>query len=544
MRASRRGRPVRACAKIAVERNARMENEASPKPKQDPWVIHPFLWAIFPVVSVQASNFGWVQPYESVMPLCVMLGLAIGLWLVLWPVLPDRVMRGLALSAFWVPFYSYGLALDAVRKGLGFSAMAGPGVVVVAVLLAATLAAVVLWGMRRGRWRFALPLTTLLNAASVAVVGASSLSLAYGITAQHISAPPKEMPPSVVSAAGKPAGELPDIYFLIFDSFPRADYLRDYFGYDDTPFLEALRKQGFFIGDKSRSNYQRTLLSLSATLNLRYHALSLAPEGFDAEIPALFGLVRDNAASNLLKQQGYEDVVFASGVTATETVWADRLIRPATSQLTRYQQIMADLTPWRSVLNRMHKEHWHFRVPFILDHLATLERGVRPMFVFAHSMAPHMPHNYTAEGRVLDRPLPYKEGWRAVTEFLGKRIPEVTAAILARHPNSVIIIQGDHGPRTTWQTADDFTDQPWTGSWPDWIRDRSAILNAVYFPDRNYDGFLYPEITPVNVFRAVLRKYLGLDLPALPDETYLSPVSSPKVYRVDAEHPEGLLIRP
>lgn len=56
-----------------------------------------------------------------------------------------------------------------------------------------------------------------------------------------------------------------------------------------------------------------------------------------------------------------------------------------------------------------------------------------------------------------------------------------------------------------------------------------AILNALYLP-----GVERPQIpadmTPVNSFRLVLRVYFGIDLPALPDRSYVYP--NPKnIYR-------------
>ncbi len=524
--------------------NFSMESKPSSPATRQPWVFHPFLWAIFPVLSVQASNYGWVQTYESILPIVIMLGTAMFLWLALWPILPDRLLRGLTISLFWIPFYGYGFILNTVRSHFAFSSMVGSLKLGLLCALTIALGLTVLWRLRRVQWALAAPITTALNVGSAAVVGALLAGLAHGMFLQQQTSHPATTTKVAASPPRKDTASLPDIYFLVFDSFPRADYLRDYFGYDDTPFLDALRKQGFYVADQSHSNYQKTLLSLSATLNMQYLDLSMAPEGLDADLPGLFTLIRENTLMPLMKQQGYEIVALIDwGVTATETAQADRLIRPRASILTHYQKTLADMTPWRSVVNRMENGRWHFRVPFILEQLSSLERSTKPMYVLAHCLAPHIPHNYTANGRILDEPLPYKEGWRTVSEYLGKRIPEVTAAILARNPNSIIIIQGDHGPRTTLQTVHDIPERPWTGTWEDWIRDRTAILNAVYFPDRAYEGVLYPEITPVNTCRAILRKFLGLDYPALKDETYLSPPQGPQIFQVDAENPKGIVVR-
>jgi hypothetical protein len=155
------------------------------------------------------------------------------------------------------------------------------------------------------------------------------------------------------------------------------------------------------------------------------------------------------------------------------------------------------------------------------------------MFVFAHLLAPHLPHAYDADGKVLLQFPPYKQGWRQMTEFVDRRLISVVDTIQKHEPNSVIIIEGDHGPRTTWQDTIYNAILPWEGTWEDYIRDRSANLSTYYFPDRNYEGLLYPEITPVNSFRVIFNKYLGGDYTMLEDVTYLSPQKSTEIIRVE-----------
>ncbi|MEJ2551028.1 MAG: hypothetical protein P8Z42_16510, partial [Anaerolineales bacterium] len=43
------------------------------------------------------------------------------------------------------------------------------------------------------------------------------------------------------------SGEYPDIYYIITDAYTRDDTLLEYYGYDNTPFLEALEERGFYV---------------------------------------------------------------------------------------------------------------------------------------------------------------------------------------------------------------------------------------------------------------------------------------------------------
>ena len=77
------------------------------------------------------------------------------------------------------------------------------------------------------------------------------------------------------------------------------------------------------------------------------------------------------------------------------------------------------------------------------------------------------------------------------------------------HP-AIIIIQADHGDRSTSYTRDPD---------PDGLRVPFAILNTYYWPDQNYNS-LYETISPVNSFRVVLNNFFGTNMPLLPDESY------------------------
>lgn len=63
---------------------------------------------------------------------------------------------------------------------------------------------------------------------------------------------------------------LPSIYYNIPNSYPANKTLKIFFNYDNTPFSNWLKQQGFTIYDNTKSNYLCTGLSLSPTLNMDY----------------------------------------------------------------------------------------------------------------------------------------------------------------------------------------------------------------------------------------------------------------------------------
>ena len=64
---------------------------------------------------------------------------------------------------------------------------------------------------------------------------------------------------------------------------------------------------------------------------------------------------------------------------------------------------------------------------------------------------------------------------------------------------------------------------------PGQVSERADIFAAYYLPADGASD-LYDTITPVNVFRIIMSRFLGTDVPTLPDETFWSAWDAP--YRV------------
>ena len=200
--------------------------------------------------------------------------------------------------------------------------------------------------------------------------------------------------------------------------------------------------------------------------------------------------------------------------------------------ITEYQQTLVDMTPLRLLMSRFGQLWWYQLVPQATQHLESLRRAERPMFVFAHLLAPHVPHAYDESGNFVEDFPPYKEGWRTVTTYLNGRLLDVVDAIQAAEPNSIILIQGDHGSNTSMPNAQGKTAIPWAGEWPDYVRDRSANLSAVYTPEPPASELFYPEVTPVNLFRILFDAWLKTDYGRLEDATWLRPQDGEELVKI------------
>jgi len=330
------------------------------------------------------------------------------------------------------------------------------------------------------------------------------------------------------------SGRYPDIYYLVLDSYGRADVLQREFAYDNSDFLEFLEQRGFYVADQARSNYLLTILSISSALNLNY-LNPLEKEARDsANRQPLKDLIQHSQLRSFLDDLGYKYVAFDSGYSFTRTTDADLYLSPFAKInefeelfFTRSAGVLAEPLENNPIAYQTYDAH-RKRIIFTLNKLQELPKVPGPKFVFVHLLLPHPPFIFGAHGevRVPDRPFDindadlysgsreeYLEGYASQVEFTNQQVRAVIQSLLTGSETPpIILIQGDHGPRI-------FTD--WDSPQDSCLLESTAILNAIYAPDIGLAA-LYPTITPVNTFRVLLNETFGMDLDLLEDRTYFS----------------------
>src|SRR5918993_841751 len=199
---------------------------------------------------------------------------------------------------------------------------------------------------------------------------------------------------------------LPDIYIVILDEYANSNVLRERFGFDNRAFEDSLRRLGFSIPTLVRSNYAQTRLSLPSLLNFSYLTdleRELDPRQTDPTIPN--HLVENNRTVSFLKSRGYRFVFFPSQwwISTERNRHADfqfsawkgfHLGRAATrSDLRR-----AFVT--RTPLALLHGDHHDADyVKRVLGRLAQLPSDSAPTLALAHILSPHKPYVFDAQCR-------------------------------------------------------------------------------------------------------------------------------------------------
>ncbi len=235
-------------------------------------ILPPVLFAVYPILALWAYNFEVMQPIEVVVPVFLALVGTLVLLLLLRLLSKSWLKAGLLTTLAALLFFTYGHVFDWVSNlpeigdQLGRHRLLGPFWL---VLLGVGAFLILKYGKKAGD----LPL--FLNCAGLALLLLTGSELIY---AQFLDND-VELPPKVAALQDKntfdPARvtdrkNLPDVYLIVLDSYPRHDALLSGLKFDNTPFLKELTDLGFVIPTCNMSNYDNTILSMPSILNMHY----------------------------------------------------------------------------------------------------------------------------------------------------------------------------------------------------------------------------------------------------------------------------------
>lgn len=484
--------------------------------------FYPFLLVAYFFLHIYAANIHEHPPLADILLLfSACLAATTAVFFVLRLVFRNSHPSGFLTAALVFLFFTYGFIAMVLTDRLGL-----PGYIP-GILYGVLLAAVVLFVVRtRKRVLYA---NSYFNILALVLVSMPLLSMAaYVLKGRSYQEVPRaDSLPEVREDASKP-----DIYYIILDEYPRNDELKRVFNYDNRDFSEYLVERGFYIAEKSRCNYIRTRLSLPSSLNMQYLDFVTERMKGSTDTGLVDAMVKANNVARMLKQIGYQYVVFDSGASPSDrSPLADFNISYSPIAVREMHVLMAKTTILQSTKKKFLREQFRKRHLFNFEHLAKIPEMKGPQFVFAHMVIPHLPFVFDREGNMPEvgdlEYSPHEDG-RLKPEYhglfidqlvyLNKMVKELIDKILRQSENPpIIILQADTGswPVTEWAPTEEF------------LRERLPIFNAYLVPEEVRKG-LYPEITPVNTFRLIFGRLFGADFPLLEDKSYYShPTESP-----------------
>jgi hypothetical protein len=382
-------------------------------------------------------------------------------------------------------------------------------------------------------YRRRAPLTAMTGFANWAAIGAVLPPIFTLAMASPQAANARTKTDAIVAGA---VTSKPDIYYLVFDRYGDAQTTAAFGG---APFVgEYLAGRGFYVPRASRSNYMKTALSLSSSLNADYlDDVVRGKENSDDWTPVYQHIWRHRVGA-FLRSQGYSYTHLGSwfyptreNPQATRNVNYYTTVPRAVLRLFDSQAaapVQNAFGPWLD--DRL--QNWH-RVRREVEDVIKLVPAQGPKFVFLHVLVPHPPYVFDRDGSYVTRK---QERQRSFAENYGNQVVAANAMIqrlvdaILRESASppVIIVQGDEGPYPPGTGREEFD---WRTASETQLLQKTGILNAYYLPGVK-TGVLYPTISPVNSFRVVFNTYFGANLPLLPDRT-LRQVSDFKPFAFD-----------
>jgi hypothetical protein len=322
-----------------------------------------------------------------------------------------------------------------------------------------------------------------------------------------------------------------DIYYLIFDRYGSNPVLKEFLHYDNTPFLDELRKRGFYVADGSRSNYPTTAHSVASSMNMEYLDELAKEMGSDSkDWKPLYRTIPGSKVSRFLQGEGYRYAHIGSWYdpTASDKTAQINYHYDKTSEFSRVLSATTLLEPLSKRIGLLKefdgRQVIHNQIRFQFDSIVDASKLAGPTFVFSHILIPHEPFTFDEHGRYLDEDavdaISWEQGYIGQLKWENKRILQVLDRLLdvpdARKP--IIIVSADEGPkRYEWRYGGE---KRWEDATDDELRQKTGILNAYHFPGAG-DAGLYQDITPVNSFRKLFNLYFGTDLGMLPDRIFV-----------------------
>lgn len=326
----------------------------------------------------------------------------------------------------------------------------------------------------------------------------------------------------------------PDVWHILFDRYAGLDTLRSTYGYDNRPFVAALRQRGFRVQDVAFSNYQRTAHSVASTMNgTLLNPLAEPMKERPNDWVPIYRHMRNGAAVRFFERQDYRTVFAGSWWEPTRfsSVADESLQIRAMPQLARLVIAQSAIGFWTRNLKVPYLDgrgDQCFRANEKFKRLRDLSRSNERKYIFAHFLVPHPPFVLNADGSCKSLVTAKLAGRRAnylgQIEFANREVLNLIDAILAGPRPAVIVIHGDEGP---WPApyignedglGTDTVPVPWKQLSPQQLREKMSTLLAV----RDLAG---PPQTmpasPVQIYPAILRDHFGSTKPLPPSRHYV-----------------------
>ena len=470
--------------------------------------LHPFFFAIFPILSMYSYNVGIVSIESLFVTLGITLLCVLIFVIILKFIFNKSHKTSLILSIGIISFFFYGHLFNLILE-LNLVQHVYHRFVLIPYSLFFIIPTIFLIRTKKKLDNTNKIITSI--SVVLIIIASSNILLDYTFSDEYIN--------SSLMNENFVVDVKPDIYYIILDAYGDDYTLERHFQYDNSDFTDYLFDKGFQFSTPSYSNYQTTYLSIPSSLNLNYVNELVDENNSSFNVISANRLIDRNILMKTMGENGYVNINFDSGWGPTRNISiADLNLCGHNSFLSSEFLIgIAETSMLKPIYAKFLESSHRERILCTLSELPVISKNIeKPIFVFAHLMLPHPPYIFDSSGNSTsikslqlssDKIINEKNLYLEQLQYTNLRIKEIVDQLTSE--NSIIIIQSDHGPPDSIFDLenDNSTD-----------KDKLRNINYYYFPDNK--KIIYDGITPVNSFRIIFQNYFESNLELLPDQNF------------------------
>ena len=210
-----------------------------------PYPVHPFLFAILPILFIYANNLDQVFMSEMIFPIIISLAVTTFVFFTLKFILKDINKTAFVTTLSLIIFFSYGRIFSFIEAFEVNGIIIGRNKVLLPFSLILLLIIFVLTNKTKTDFQ---KISRFLNFTAVILILISLANIgnfAFSNNLKLLEPGAKKSQLENLSTSNDSASKLPDIYYIILDGYARESTLKAVHDYDNSDFINSLEKWGF-----------------------------------------------------------------------------------------------------------------------------------------------------------------------------------------------------------------------------------------------------------------------------------------------------------
>ncbi len=367
------------------------------------------------------------------------------------------------------------------------------------------------------RKEFSSNITSIINVVSVTVISLIIFQMGFFYIENNTSFEESQKLLNIPILQSNESIQKPDVYLLLLDAYSGEITLKNDFKYDNSKFYNQLEERGFFVQQKSFSNYPNTELSMPSIMNMNYLDFLPKLQGEESKDMRLTQkLWNENKVMQIFHANEYQIYSFHGRLGSSSDMVTKNFCKYNLDLNPELVNILVNQYIPLSIVRTTFLENSHYEtVTCVLDTMMDFENETdQPVYMHMHIRFPHPPLIFDSEGNKINEPISsyrfdseLKDAYLQQLIFANKKTIEIIDSIKQKNPNAVIILMSDHGGRfgVNWNNPSEI----------DYFRALNN-LSALHFPGK--ETYFPMDVSAVNVFRIFFNLYFESDYEILDEK--------------------------